>query len=224
MAKKGTSIKVNFDEVASSDFSIPNGNYVLQVTGVEKKKSESSGNDYLAWEFKITEGKHKGKKVWDNTSLQPQALWRLRGLMEAMQMEIEDGEFELDLDDFEGETLGVVIENEKYNGKDKARIVSFMTVDEASGEEEEEEPAPKKEAPSKKAKPAPEPEEDDEETPPAKPSKKKKTAEFEVGQTVTFEDDGDEHKGKITAIDGDTVTVKVGKDEWELELSEITAV
>ena len=52
--------------------------------------------------------------------------------------------------------------------------------------------------------------------------KKKAAPEFEVGNKVTFEDDGEEYTGKITAIDGDTVTVKVGKDEWELEVSEIT--
>lgn len=228
MAKKGsTSVKVNFDDVESSDFSIPNGSYVLTVTGVEKKKSEQSGNEYLAWEFKIAEGKHKGKKVWDNTSLQPQALWRLRGLLEAMQVDISEGEFELELDEFDGETLGVVIENEKYNGKDKPRIVSFMLVDDV-GETEAEEEAPKAKpaASSKKVAKTVEPEEEAEEEEAAPPpSKKKKAAApaFKVGQSVTFEDDGEDHTGKITAIDGDVVTVKVGKDEWELDVSEITA-
>ena len=240
MAKTAKGIKVDFSEVESQDFSLPNGPYILAVSSVEKKRSESSGNDYLSWEYKVAEGKHKGKKVWDNTSLQPQALWRLRNLLEAMGMEIEDGEMDIDLDDLAGELVGVEIENEKYQGKNKARIINFLEVSELEGEEEEEAPPVKG-----KAKPAPEPEEEEEEAPPpkakgkakAKPTpepeeeeeepvvKKKKSSkpEFTVGQKVSFEDDGDEHTGKIIAIEDETVTVKVGKDEWELEMSELTA-
>lgn len=236
MAKtKGGSLKLDFSEVEASSFAIPNGGYVLSVTSVEKKRSESSGNEYLSWEFKIAEGKHKGKKVWDNTSLQPQALWRLRNLFEAMGVEIEDGEVEVDLDDLEGETVGAEIENEKYQGKDKARVTNFITVDDVTVGEEA--PAPKKAAPAPAAKPAPakkadptpepeEEEEEEEEAPPPPVAKKKKAAPapaFEVGQKVSFEDDGEEFTGKITAIVDDTVTVKVGKDEWELSLSEIKA-
>ena len=237
MAKAAKGIKVDFSEVESQDFSLPNGPYILAVTSVEKKRSEASGNDYLGWEYKVAEGKHKGKKVWDNTSLQPQALWRLRNLLEAMGMEIEDGEMDIDLDDLAGELIGVEIENEKYNGKNKARIINFLAVSELEGEAEEETPVVK-------AKPAPEPEPEEEEAPPpkakgkakAKPEpeeeeepapvvkkKKAKAPEFTVGQKVTFEDDGDEYTGKIISIEDETVTVKVGKDEWELELSEITA-
>ena len=237
MAAKAKGIKVDFSEVESQDFSLPNGPYILAVTSVEKKRSEASGNDYLAWEYKVSEGKHKGKKVWDNTSLQPQALWRLRNLLEAMGMEIEDGEMDIDLDELAGELVGVEIENEKYQGKNKARIINFLGVDELEGEAEE--------APPAKSKPAPEPEEEEEEeevAPPpkakgkAKPTpepeeepapvvkkKKAKAPEFAVGQKVTFEDDGEEYTGKIVSIEDETVTVKVGKDEWELELSEITA-
>lgn len=256
MAKKpkSTTLKLDFSEVEATSFALPNGQYVLSVTSVEKKRSESSGNDYLSWEYKVSEGKHKGKKVWDNTSLQPQALWRLRGLFEAMGIDIEDGEIEVDLDDLEGESVGVDIENEKYQGKDKPRIVNFIGVDDVDGgeeeaeeEEEEEKPAPKGKAKGKakeeepeeeeeeeekpapkgkgKKKPEPEPEEEEEEEEKPAPKKKKKAAEpsFEVGQKVTFEDDGDTHTGKITAIEDETVTVKVGKDEWELDVSEITA-
>jgi hypothetical protein len=241
MAKAVKGIKVDFSEVESQDFSLPNGPYILAVTSVEKKRSESSGNDYLAWEYKVSEGKHKGKKVWDNTSLQPQALWRLRNLLEAMGMEIEDGEMDIDLDELAGELVGVEIENEKYQGKNKARIINFLGVDELEGEAEEAAPTPKtgkgKEEPEPeeeeaapppkakgkaKAKPEPEPEPEPDPAPVVK-KKKVKAPEFTVGQKVTFEDDGDEYTGKIVSIEDEIVTVKVGKDEWELELSEITA-
>jgi hypothetical protein len=242
MVKKATnSIKVDFTGVETGGFEIPDGAYVLAVQSVAQKKGQETGQPYLAWEFKVDEGKYKGRKVWDNTSLQPQALWKLRGMLEAMDMDIEDGEFELDLSDFEGMKVGAEIANEKYQGKDKPRVVGYMpelevdsngAQEDEEEEEEEKKPASKPKASTKK-KPEPEPEpeeeeqeeeqEEEEKKPAAKTtSKKKKTVELEVGMAVTFEDEGEEYKGKIHSVGDDTVEVKVGKDIWELEKSEVT--
>jgi len=44
-----------------------------------------------------------------------------------------------------------------------------------------------------------------------------------VGDLVSFtDDDGDELSGKVTEITGDTASVKVGKEIWELDLSDLT--
>lgn len=245
MAKKpnSNSIKIDFTGVESGGFDVPDGQYALAVSSVTQKKSESSGQPYLSWEFKVDEGKYKGRKVWDNTSLQPQALWKLRSLLECMGMDIEDGEFELDLSDFEGNTIGAEIANEKYQGKDKPRIVGYMAVDEiVEGDEEEAEEEEKKEPvkttkKTTKKEPEPEPEEEAEEEAeeeqeeaepepepePPKTTKKKKVASFEVGQKVSFEDEGKTIKGTVHAINEDSVEVKVGKDIWELEKSDLTA-
>ena len=216
---RSTSVKVDFSGVEVKDFSIPDGDYVLTVTSVEKKRSESSGQDYLSWEFKVAEGPSKGKKVWHNTSLQPQSLWTLRQLLEAMGMEVEEGEMELELDDMAGESVGASIANEKYEGKDRPKIAQFIEVSDV-----EVEPKP---TPTKAKATASTPKKDEEEeTPPAKKTTKKKVSkpEFTVGQKVTFEDDGEEYTGKVSAVNNDVVTVKVGRDEWELDASEVTAV
>lgn len=248
MVKKatGSSLKVDFTGVETGGFDVPDGLYVLAVSTVTQKKSQGAGNLYLSWEFKVDEGKYKGRKVWDNTSLQPQALWKLRGLFENMGMDVEDGEFEVDLEELQGQLVGAEVVNEKYQGKDKPRIASYLPADEVDGggdeEEQEEEPEPpKKETPkknTKKPEPEPEPEEEEEEgeveeeaelepEPPKSTTKKKvvKKAEpeFEVGMAVTFTDEGEDYKGKIHSVGDDTVEVKVGKDIWELEKSEVTA-
>jgi hypothetical protein len=251
MVKKASnsSFKVDFTGVEAGGFEVPDGLYVLAVQTVTQKKSQEAGNPYLSWEFKVDEGKYKGRKVWDNTSLQPQALWKLRGLFENMGMDIEDGEFEVDLEELQGQLVGAEVVNEKYQGKDKPRIASYLPADEVDGEsgdeeEQEEEPEPpKKETPkksTKKPEPEPEPEEEEEEVeeeeaepepepePPKSTAKKKvikkpAAPEFEVGMAVTFTDEGEDYKGKIHSVGDDTVEVKVGKDIWELDKVDVTA-
>jgi hypothetical protein len=246
MPKKstGTSVKVDFTGVEVNSFDVPDGPYVFNVAAVTQKKSQESGQFYLSWELKVDDGPYKGRKVWDNTSLQPQALWKLRGMLEAMGMDIEDGEFEIDLEEMQGQLVGGEVVNEKYQGKDKPRIAGYMSPDEVDAAEtdeddqqEEESEPPKKSSKSaattkKKSEPEPEPEEPEEAEPepeeepePPKVTRKKKTAtaDFEVGQAVTFDDEGETYKGKIHSVGDDTVEVKVGKDIWELEKSEVSA-
>lgn len=240
--KSSNAIKIDFTGVETGGFDVPDGAYVLAVQVVTQKKGQETGQPYLSWEFKVDEGKYKGRKVWDNTSLQPQALWKLRNMLECMGMDVEDGEFEIDLGEFEGLKVGAEIANEKYQGKDKPRVVGYMPeedVDSNGAEEEEaeeEKPAPKAKASSKKKdEPEPEPEEEEAEeeepeeekeeekpAPAAKKTVKKKTVELEAGMSVTFEDEGETHKGKVVTVGEDTVEVKVGKDIWELDKSEVT--
>ena len=215
---KKIGIAVDFSET-ESQASLPEGDFLFEVEDVEQKTSESSGNDYLSLTFKVAEGEFKGKKVWHNCSLQPQALFNLRGVLEALGFEVPQGVMELDPADMIGETCGGTVQLEVYEGKKRPRIVEFFSADELGEEAQEEAPA----------KPAAEPE-----APAAKPAAKKKAApkeepadepSIEIGSKVSFiDDEGDEQLGKVTAIEDDTATVKVGKEEWEISLSELTLV
>src|SRR6266516_5795127 len=63
---------------------VPEGDYLLKIVSHEVRKSESSGARYINWRFTITSPKeHKGKTIYDNTSLKPAALWNLRNLIHA---------------------------------------------------------------------------------------------------------------------------------------------
>ena len=211
--KKKGGVSVNFDGVEAGGRSLVNGQYLFEVDGVpEVKTSVESGNEYITWVLKVAEGKGKGRKVWHNTSLQPQALWNLRGMLEAMGIEVDEGEMDLELEEFEGVQVGGVVVNEKYEGRDRPRIAEFIAVEDLvdDGEDEDED------------------EEEEEEAPPPKrgrPTKGKKSApSFKVGQKVTFEDDDEEFTGKITELGEDVATVKVGKELFEIELTDLTAV
>ncbi|UOF76989.1 hypothetical protein [Caudoviricetes sp.] len=219
---KKAGIAVDFSDT-ESQASLPEGDFLFEVDEVEQKTSENSGNDYLSITFKVAEGEFKGKKVWHNCSLQPQALFNLRGVLEALGFEVPQGVMELDPADMIGETCGGTVQLEVYEGKKRPRIVEFFSADEL-GEEE----APAKPAAKPAAKKAAEPAEEE---PAAKPAAKKKAAKkeepeeptIEVGSKVTFTDDeGEELEGKVLSIDGDTATVKVGKEEWEISLDELT--
>jgi transcription antitermination factor NusG len=228
-SKKSTSINVDFEGVESGGGgAVPEGNYLVEVDEVTKETSENSGADYLAFIFKVKDGGFKGKKLFHNCSLQPQALFNLRGVLEALGFEVPDGPMDLDITDLVGETCGVATIIEKYEGKDKARCVEFFTEEQFGQREEGGDETPAKvvkPATAGKAKPEPEPEP----TKVVKKAAKKKAAAFEEGDEVTFEDDeGNEQTGTITGVDDDTYTVTVGKGkkatEWELEADDLTKV
>lgn len=237
-SRKAAGISVDFSET-ETNLTLEEGSYLIEVEDVEVKTSDNSGADYLAFTFKVAEGKFKGKKVWHNCSLQPQALFNLRGLLEALGYEVPQGPMELDPADLIGEQCAAEVVHEVYQGKKKARVAEFFSTDELGDEEEGEEEAEEAPAPQKgkgKKQPEPEPEEDeeDEEAPKgknaqkeatAKRSKGKKAKTIQVGSTVTFEDDdGATIEGTVTSIEGDDVTVDVDDEEWELELGDLTLV
>lgn len=231
MATKGKKNLITIDLSDTESSGIPDeGDYLLEVDEVEVKTSDNSGADYLSIQMKIVEGDFKGKKVWHNCSLQPQALFNLRGLMEALGMEVTSGKFQLDPADMIGLTCGASLAHEQYNGKTKARPVEFFPEGDLGEDEPVKTPAkpaakPAKTNPAKGTKPEPA-EEPEADAAPAV-SKKKKKVGFSEGDKVTFTDDeGNDLEGTITGIEDGTYTVTTGvgkkAEEWELEESDLT--
>lgn len=219
-APKKSSISVDFSDTEASGV-IDEGDYLAEVEEVEKKVSDNSGADYLAITFKVAEGPFKGKKLFHNCSLQPQALFNLRGVLEALGFEVPQGVMELDVADMIGESCGVTVAHEQYQGKTKARPVEFFPaedLEDGPGETTAATKVVKKAAKAEEPDPAP------------TVSKKKKAPaapSFAEGDKVTFTDDeGNEKSGTITGIEDDTYTVTTGAgkkaEEWELEASDLT--
>lgn len=224
--KKGL-ISVDFEGVESGGgMPIPDGNYTASLVKIEEKEGADSGEPYLSCQWKISEGKLEGRKLYDNISLQPQSLWRLRTILECIGYEVEEGPMDIDPSDILEEECGIEVVNEEYDGKDKPRITGFLPADgveeeeEDPEEEEEEEPEEEEEA-----------EEEEEEEPPKKRGKKKssrakKPKKIRVGSKVKFSDEeGDTVKGVVTEIEDETVWVEDSAgDSWEVDLSELKAV
>lgn len=129
--KKANVIKVDFTGVETSG-NIKEGRQLLTVAECELKTSDSSGNDYL--NFKL---KGNGGNMYHTCSLMPQALFNLRGILEAMGQEVPEGPLEIDTDELIGESFGGEVEHETYQGKKKGVLVDVFPAEELDDDEEQ---------------------------------------------------------------------------------------
>jgi hypothetical protein len=195
--KRGSTISVNFEGVESGGRSVPDGTYAVEVEAVNLEEGEDSGKEYLKWEMRITKGKHKGVKLYDNTSLQPQALWKLKSLLIAMGEEVPDSTMELNPQDYVGKTLEVETTNEEYQGKDKSKITGYVggeSEEEEDGEEEEEseEEETEEESEEEEEEDDDEEEEEEEEEKPARGKGKRAQARAAAKKKSASKDDEDD--------------------------------
>lgn len=127
---------------------LPEGVYNAKVD--EIRLEDNDGKPYLSWKFKTIDDDPKlnDKPLYNNTSLQPQSLWVLGQLLETLGVERPDGPMDLDFDELIGLELGLVVEHEEYQGKNRAKVVDFtpvsdgdedgdVTVNDDSGDDDE---------------------------------------------------------------------------------------
>lgn len=211
--KSSQVVTVNLSEAVGGN--VPEGAYLMEVVEAEKTESQA-GNDTISWKMKVADGPHSNKLLYYNTSLLPQALWNLRGLVEALGYEIEEGDMDLDLSAFVGDQFVGVVAHETYEGKKRPRIVDLLHVDseegkealEVEGEPEEKKPTKK---PAAKGKAKAEPEEEDEK--PSKPTKKGGKKKAEPEPEPIKEDD-------VMELDEDGLGELITEHELEVDLDE----
>lgn len=211
--KSSQVVTVNLSEAVGGN--VPEGAYLMEVVEAEKTESQA-GNDTISWKMKVADGPHSNKLLYYNTSLLPQALWNLRGLVEALGYEIEEGDMDLDLSSFVGDQFVGVVAHETYEGKKRPRIVDLLHVDSEEGkevlegtEEEEEKPAKKPAAKDKKS----EPEEEEEDEKPSKPTKKGGKKKAEPEPEPIKEDD-------VMELDEDGLGELITEHELEVDLDD----
>ncbi len=129
-------VKVDFTGVEAGG-RVPEGDYIVKVKEVTVEESQS-GNPYLKWVLEVADGRHSGKKLYHNTSLQPQALFNLRATLEALGMEVPQRALNLDLDTLIGLSCAVSVETENYQGRDRARVVEVFHVEDLIEEYDDE--------------------------------------------------------------------------------------
>lgn len=197
------------------------GEHLCKIAQVDEKTSQG-GNEMIVVVFEVIKGESKSARVYENYPLMDTALWKLKGLLQAIGMKA-DGKVQLDLDKLVGKTCIVGVKHEEYEGKTRARVdyinrVSAVDTDdddedvddtEDEDEQEEEKPA-KTKATEKKAAKKPEPkadddddddwddEEEEEEKPKKKASKPepkeepKKAAKKDAKKSKSDDDDDDD--------------------------------
>jgi hypothetical protein len=104
----------------------------VRVVDYEMKESGENakhpGAQYLAWEFEVIGGDEDGRKIWTNTSLLPQALFALKGLADACEVEYdEDG---IDPDEIVGKECMLKNSHRMYEGEAQNNVKAFKKVGE----------------------------------------------------------------------------------------------
>lgn len=161
-------VKVDFTGVES--FQRPSeGQHVVKIVSAEVKQSQG-GNDMIVVAFEVTKGQDKGARVYENYPLAENALWKLKGMLQAIGMKC-DGKVQLDLDKLIGKVCIVEVIDDEYNGQTRSKVQECRKlaataekddededdddeVEEDLDEEEDEEGEEEEEAPKKPAKKA----------------------------------------------------------------------
>lgn len=182
------------------------GEHVCKIVSADMKQSQG-GNDMIVVAYEVIRGEDKTARVYENYPLVDTALWKLKGMLQALGMKA-DGKISLDLDKLIGKILTVVVKHEEYDGKIRARVEEVKKFSTATTDEEDEEDEVE-EKPAKKAskKPIMSPpveeeddddwEEDEEEEAPApkkskKPEKTKATEKKAPKKPAKVEDEDDD--------------------------------
>lgn len=230
-SSKRRTISVDMEGVESGGQIVEDGIYPATVHEIEEKES-SAGNPMLVVKWKITGKKSKGALLWDNVSLTPQALWRFRGLLEAIGEDVLDSAMDIDLDDLVGKECRLQVENEKYEGKDRPRVAGYASMEDKGDEEPEEDDKPAKKSSQKSSKKDEDNSDDDaddsddeKDEEDERPAKKVGTGVVKGGRVKFKDDKGKTVKGTVLSIKGDVAKVKDDEeDEWEIEISELESV
>lgn len=168
--------KVDFSGVES--YNIPEeGKKHVRILKVEEATSQG-GNDVLKFTFEVIKGDDKGCRIIESFSLADNALWKLKGLLQALGMKC-DKKVTLDLDKLEGKELVIEVKHEEYNGTTRAKSNAFFKVGADSDEDEDDEDAEEED-------------EDEEEEKPKKSSKKDKKPSKKSKKSEPEDEDEDE--------------------------------
>jgi len=117
-------ISVNLTGVETKATPLPPGYYRGAVSQCEQKISQS-GNAYIAWVFTVVSPEEfMGRKAFYNTSLQPQALWNLKKMLQALGYSEDDlsGEIEFEPTDLLGIEATLVVVEDEYKGETTSRV------------------------------------------------------------------------------------------------------
>lgn len=250
--KKGNVVSVDFTGVKAGGATIPDGRYKAKITAVEQEVGQASGEPYLQLTWEITSDKCNGRELrFDNYSLQPQALWRLKGMLEAMEIEVPDGEQDIDFDELISDETECIVEvtgEQSPDGKMYARVTGHAPLSDGNtvdDEEDDDKPAKRKkpreeeeeDEPPKRRSRKPEADEEDDDEPPKRRGRKDGSDDEEDDDKpvnkkikkharVSFKNEKNKlTKGKIESIDGDQAVVVTADDEsYEVDVEDLTVI
>lgn len=118
--------KTDFSNVEVKDFeALPGGDYPVYITEVELKDNKAGDGQYFNWTLTVVEDHaNANRNFWYITSLKPQALFGLKGLLAATGLFTEEqlasSEFEFEPEDVCGSKVIAKVVRESYKKDDES--------------------------------------------------------------------------------------------------------
>jgi hypothetical protein len=120
-------VVINWDAAPATEL-MPPGIYNAKVVKVEQRIGQESQQPYLAWEFVVTQEGMPNRHCWTNTSLQPNALWKIRQILQRLGVEVpKSGQQELPLMQLVDLPCRVSIKHEMYNDAATERVADVLS-------------------------------------------------------------------------------------------------
>lgn len=116
----------------------PAGDYRAKIVGVTERES-SKGNPM--WEYAVKLTSDESAVYPERCVLIESSLWRLRNLLQACGMAVPKKKVTVDPSKIVGREIGVTLEDDEYEGKEKSTIsavfkASELTEDEPEGDDD----------------------------------------------------------------------------------------
>ena len=122
--RKSNVISVDFSDVESAG-AISDGWAKGLVKKAELTEAKTSGEPMVVVQWGASRGKEKAG-VYDNLSLQPQALWRFKTMLEACGYAVEEGAMDIDPDDLIDLEADIqIVNDDSYDGRDRPKIAGY---------------------------------------------------------------------------------------------------
>lgn len=119
------SIKVNLTGVDAWEGGVilPPGSYYVRVSDAEEGTS-SGGDPQIQLQLKAIGGEHDGGEIRDWLVINARTLGKVKQVLTALGLP-SDGELDLSAESFVGKACQIVVRNEPYDGKDRARVKAY---------------------------------------------------------------------------------------------------
>ncbi len=117
-------LRINFGDTKVGDYqAVDAGWYLATITDVEEKesgpKAKHPGSPLLKIELTLKEGSNltsENKKVFSNASLLPNALYTLMEFCNALGVDTNDDEAEIDYESWVGQDVCIKVNQYEYDG------------------------------------------------------------------------------------------------------------
>lgn len=137
-------IKVDFTNVKESSGinpkRMPAGDYKAVITDITKRES-NAGNQMLEVIFQLSN--HRSASYPYYVVLDEKSLWKLRNILLAVGAKVPKGAANIDVARLKGKEVGISLEDDEYEGRDKSTIDAVFEAseidDDGGGVEAEEE-------------------------------------------------------------------------------------